>query len=68
MHWYVRKNYLKWVKTVETQIWCARKETIPLIPKLKLSISYDIVSTKIYDKRDDFDFDGDVPSSTSFEV
>ena len=39
-----------------------------------LSISNDIVSTKIYDKRDDFDFkiinfpflDGDVPSSTSY--
>ena len=41
---------------------------------LHLSISYDIVSTKIYDKRDDFDFeivnfpflDGDVPRSTSY--
>ena len=41
-----------------------------------LSISNDIVSTKIYDKRDDFDFeivnfpflDGDVPRSTSYEV
>ena len=40
---------------------------------LHLSISYDIVSTKIYDKRDDFDFeignfsflDGDVPRFTS---
>ena len=39
---------------------------------LHLSISNDIVSTKIYDKRDDFDFeivsfpylDGDVPRST----
>ena len=43
---------------------------------LHLSISNDIVSTKIYDKRDDFDLeivnfpflDGDVPRSTSFEV
>ena len=43
---------------------------------LNLSISNDIVSTKIYDKRDDFDFeivnfpflDGDVPSSTSYGV
>ena len=42
---------------------------------LHLSISNDIVSTKIYDKRDDFDFeivnfpflDGDVPRSTSME-
>ena len=43
---------------------------------LHLSISNDIVSTKIYDKRDDFDFeivnfpflDGDVPRSTSNRV
>ena len=43
---------------------------------LHLSISSDIVSTKIYDKRDDFDFkivnfpflDGDVPLSTSYGV
>ena len=43
---------------------------------LHLSISNDIVSTKIYDKRDDFDFeivnflflDGYVPRSTSYGV
>ena len=43
---------------------------------LHLSITNDIVSTKIYDKRDDFDFeivnfpflDGDVPRSTSYGV
>ena len=43
---------------------------------LHLSISNDIVSTKIYDKRDDFDFeivnfpflDGGVPLSTSYGV
>ena len=43
---------------------------------LKLWISYGTVSTKIYDKRDDFDFDivnfpfldGDVPRRTSYEV
>ena len=43
---------------------------------LHLSISDDIGSTKIYDKRDDFDFeivnfpflDGDVPRSTSYGV
>ena len=43
---------------------------------LHLSISDDIVSTKIYDKRDDFDFeivnfpflDGDVPRSASYGV
>ena len=43
---------------------------------LHLSISNDIVSTKIYDKRDDFDFeivnfpflDGNVPRSTSYGV
>ena len=42
----------------------------------QLSISNDIVSTKIYDKNDDFDFeivnfpflDGDVPRSTSYGV
>ena len=43
---------------------------------LHLSISNDIVSTKIYDRRDDFDFkivnfpflDGNVPRSTSYGV
>ena len=43
---------------------------------MHLPISNDIVSTKIYDKRDDFDFeivnfpflDGDVPRSTSYGV
>ena len=43
---------------------------------LHLSISNDIVSTKIYDKGDDFDFeianlpfsDGDVPRSTTYIV
>ena len=43
---------------------------------LHLSISNDIVPTKIYDKRDDFDFeivnfpylDGDVPRSTPYGV
>ena len=43
---------------------------------LHLSISYGFVKTKIYDKRDDFDFDivnfpfldGDVPLSTSYGV
>ena len=49
--------------------------TPPLID-LHLSISNDIVSTKIYDKFDDFDFeivnftflDGDVPRSSSYGV
>ena len=43
---------------------------------LHLSISNDIISTKIYDKSDDFDFeivnfpflDGGVPRSTSYGV
>ena len=43
---------------------------------LELSISNDIISTKIYNKRDDFDFeivdfsviDGDVPCATSYAV
>ena len=51
-------------------------ETEAAFLDLHLSISYDIVSTKIYDKRDDFDFeivnfpflDGDVPGSTSYGV
>ena len=41
---------------------------------LNLSITYDIVSSKIFDKRDDFNFEivnfpflsGDVPRSTSY--
>ena len=47
--------------------------TPSLVLDVHLFISNDIVSTKIYDKRDDFDFeivnssflDGDVPHSTS---
>ena len=43
---------------------------------LQLSISNDIISTTIYDKREDFDFeivnfsflDGDIPRSTSYGV
>ena len=43
---------------------------------MHLSISNDIFSTKIHNKRDDFDFeivnfpflDGDAPRSTSYEV
>ena len=43
---------------------------------LHLSISNDIISTKIYDKRDDFDFEivnfpflyGNIPRSTSYRV
>ena len=51
-------------------------DTEAAILDLHLSIAYDIVSTKIYDKRDDFDFeivnfpflDGDDPRSTSYGV
>ena len=51
-------------------------DTKTALKDLHLSISNDIVSTKIYDKRDDFDFeivnfpflDGDVPRSTSSGV
>ena len=51
-------------------------DTKAAILDLHLSISNDIVSTKIYDKRDDFDFeivnflclDGYVPCSTSYGV
>ena len=48
----------------------------PSFLDLHLSISNDIVSTKIYDKRDDFDFeifnflflDDDVPCSTCYSL
>ena len=51
-------------------------DTVSAFLDLHLSISIDIVSTKIYDERDDFDFeivnvpslDGDVPRSTSYGV
>ena len=51
-------------------------DTEAALLNLHLSISNDIVSTKIYDKRDDFDFeivnfpflDVDVPRSTSYGV
>ena len=51
-------------------------DTEAAILDLHLSISNDVISTKIYDKRDDFDFeivnfpflDGDVPHSISYGV
>ena len=51
-------------------------DTIAAFLDLHLSISNDIVSTKIYDKRDDYDFeivnfpflDGDVLHSTSYGI
>ena len=51
-------------------------DTEATVLDLHLSISNDIVSTKIYDKRDEFDFemvnfpflDGDIPHSTSYGV
>ena len=51
-------------------------DTVATFLDLHLSISNDIVSSKIYDKRDDIDFeivnfpffDGDVPRSTSYGV
>ena len=54
----------------------SRSDTEAAFLDLHLSISNDIVSTKICDKRDDFDFevvnfpflDGDVPRSTSYGV
>ena len=50
-------------------------KNIPMMSKLCFRLAFvDIVSTKNYDKRDDFDFkivnfsflDGDVPRSTSY--
>ena len=54
----------------------SRSDTEATLLDLHLSISNDIVSTKIYDKRNDFNFeivnfpllDGDVPRSTSYGV
>ena len=51
-------------------------DTEDLVLYLNLSITYGIVSSKIYDKRDDFNFeivnfpflDGDVPRSSSYGV
>ena len=51
-------------------------DTVAAFLDIHLSISNDIVSTRIYDKRDYFDFefvnfpflDGDVPRSTSYGV
>ena len=63
-----------------TESWLLNKantsDTEATFLDLHLSISNDIVSNKIYDKRDDFDFeivnfpflDGDVPRSTSYGV
>ena len=56
------------------QIYSCSCDTEAAFLDLHLSISNDIVSTKIYDKHDDFDFeivnfpflDGDVPRSTSY--
>ena len=70
-------------KTRDVTLKCARLLKIGFLADtegafldLHLSISNGIVSTKIYDKRDDFDFeivnfpflDGDVPRSTSYGV
>ena len=49
-------------------------DTEALVLDLNLSITHGIVSSKIYDKRDDFNFeivnfiDGDVPCSPSYGV
>ena len=61
------------------RLWLNLIKPIPMIPKPRfwiyiLFISNDIVSTKMYDKREDFDFkivnfpflDGDVPCSISY--
>ena len=61
----------------ELQLYTANtSDTEAAFLDLHLSISNYLVSTKIYDKRDDFDFDivnlpfldGDVPRSTSYRV
>ena len=65
---------LKWATHINKI--CNRANSTLAFLDLHLSISNDIVSTKIYDKRDDFDFeivnfpflDGDVLRSTSYGV
>ena len=70
-------NMVSQIYPSELQLYKANtSDTEAAFLDLHLSISDDIVSTKIYDKRDDFDFeivnftflDGDVPSSTSYGV
>ena len=62
------------IKHTQNALKCFNTEAAFL--DLHLSISNDILSTKIYDKRDNFDFeivnfpflDGDVPRSISYGV
>ena len=70
-------NMISQIYPPELQLYKANaSDTEAAFVDLHLSISNDIVSTKIYDKRDDFDFeivnfpflDGDVPRSTSYGV
>ena len=70
-------NMVSQIYPSELQLYKANtSDTEAAFLDLHLSISNDIVSTKIYDKHDDFDFeivnfpflDGDVPRSTSYGV
>ena len=70
-------NILSQIYPLELQLNKANtSDTEAAFSDLHLSISNDIVSTKIYDKRDDFDFeivnyqvlDGDVPRSILYGV
>ena len=70
-------NMVRQIYTSELQLNKANtSDTEAAFLDLHFSISNDIVSTKIYEKRDDFDFeivnipflDGDVPRSTSYGV
>ena len=69
-------NMVSQIYPSELQLNKANAFTEAAFLDLHLSISNDIVSTKIYDKRDDFGFeivnfpflDGDVPRSTSYGV
>ena len=73
------ENYLTCIFMNINENFCNERKNLKKIRlnlDLHLSISNDIFSTKIYDKRDDFDFeivnfpflDGDVPRSTSYGV
>ena len=70
-------NMVSQIYPSELQLYKANiSDTEAAFLDLHLSISIDIVPTKIYDKHDDFDFeivnfpflDGDVPRSTSYQV
>ena len=69
-------RYLEDLLNIDNNFFDSMSGTEALFENLQLSISDDFVKTKIFDKRDDFDFDivnfpfldGDVPRSKSYGV